>query len=145
LALQWSDVHLEPGGTARYGWLQVRDGKSKNAKRTVSLVARLASLLREKQKTARPRNGSLQVTTRTNRYFRKHHFPADLVLHSLRHTELTRLGAGADAFTIMKLAGRSSVTVSQRYVHQTGETVQLAFERLEAINSRALEASSGQW
>jgi hypothetical protein len=64
------------------------------------------------------------------------------VLHSLRHTALTRLGeTGADAFTIVKLAGCSSVTVSQRYMHP-GETVQLGFDRVEALNSRALEASS---
>ena len=76
---------------------------------------------------------------------RKNHFPSDFVLHSLRHTALTRLGeAGADAFTIMKLAGHSSVTVSQRYVHPTGETVQLTFDRLEALNNRALKATSGQ-
>ena len=66
---------------------------------------------------------------------RRYVFPAPFVLHSMRHTCLTRLGeAGADAFTIMKLAGHSSVTVSQRYIHPTGETVQLAFDRLEALN-----------
>ena len=44
-------------------------------------------------------------------------FGADFVLHSLRHTMLTRLGeSGVDAFTIMRIAGHSSVVVSQRYV-----------------------------
>jgi site-specific recombinase XerD len=63
---------------------------------------------------------------------------------SLRHTFLTRLGeAGADSFTIMKLAGHSSVTVSQRYVHPTSETVQLAFDRLEELNQKALNAATG--
>ena len=39
------------------------------------------------------------------------------VLYSLRHTMLTRLGeAGADAFAIQKIAGHSSIVVSQRYV-----------------------------
>lgn len=47
--------------------------------------------------------------------------------------------AGADAFTIMKLAGHSSVTVSQRYVHPTPESVELAFERLERLDRKALE------
>jgi integrase len=71
-------------------------------------------------------------------------FPAPFMLHSMRHTCLTRIGeAGADAFTMMKLAGHSSVTVSQRYIHPTGETVQLAFDRPEALNKRGLEASSG--
>ena len=65
-------------------------------------------------------------------------FPHDFVIHSMRHTCLTRLGeAGADAFTIMKLAGHSSVTVSLRYVHPTPEAVERAFDRLEALNQKA--------
>lgn len=41
--------------------------------------------------------------------------PNDCVIHSLRHTFLTRFGeAGADAFTIKKVAGHSSVTISER-------------------------------
>jgi integrase len=71
---------------------------------------------------------------------RQYIFPEDFVLHSLRHTFLTRLGeAGADAFTIMKLAGHSSVIVSQRYVHPTPESVELAFDRLETLNRKALK------
>jgi hypothetical protein len=54
-------------------------------------------------------------------------FAADFVHHSLRHTFGTRLGeAGADAFTIMRLMGHSSVTVSRRYVHPSPEGVKLA-------------------
>ena len=58
--------------------------------------------------------------------------PADFVVHSFRHTMLTRLGMlGVDAFTIMKIAGHSSITVSQRYVHPSPESVERAFEKLE--------------
>jgi len=47
--------------------------------------------------------------------------PSEFVVHSLRHTYLTRLRlAGVEDFTIMRLAGHSSVTISQRYVHPTG-------------------------
>ena len=68
--------------------------------------------------------------------------PKDFVLHSLRHTFRTRLGeAGADAFTIMRVMGRSSVTVSQREVHPSPETVELAFSRLEELNRKQIEAS----
>jgi hypothetical protein len=60
---------------------------------------------------------------------------ADFVIHSLRHTMLTRLGeSGAAAFTIMKIAGHSSVTVSQRYVHPSPESLEKAFERLDRLN-----------
>jgi integrase len=68
---------------------------------------------------------------------RKAIFPPDFVLHSLRHTMLTRLGeSGVDAFTIMRIAGHSSITVSQRYIHPTPEAVERAFERLQMSAAR---------
>lgn len=60
---------------------------------------------------------------------------ADFVLQSLRHTMLTRLGeCGADVLTIMRVAGHSSVRVSQRYGHPTSEGMERAFERLGKLN-----------
>jgi hypothetical protein len=48
---------------------------------------------------------------------------------------LTWLGeAGVDAFSIMRIAGHSSVTVSQRYVHASPEALERAFEKLEHLN-----------
>jgi integrase len=59
-------------------------------------------------------------------------FVGDFVLHSLRHTMLTRLGESCvDAFTIMRIAGRSSIVVSHRYIHPTPEAVERAFMRLQ--------------
>ncbi|MFY9574503.1 MAG: tyrosine-type recombinase/integrase [Blastocatellia bacterium] len=56
----------------------------------------------------------------------------EFMLHSLRHTMLTRLGEqGTDAFTIKRIAGHSSITVSERYVHPSGEAMERAFERLQ--------------
>jgi integrase len=61
--------------------------------------------------------------------------PVEFVLHSLRHTMLSRLGeAGVDAFTIMRIAGHSSVTVSQRYVHPSNEAMERAIEKLDVQN-----------
>jgi len=62
-------------------------------------------------------------------------FPADFVLHSLRHTFGSRMGeSGADAFTIMRLMGHSTVIVSQRYFHPSPESIELAYERLTILN-----------
>ena len=67
--------------------------------------------------------------------------PWDAVLHSTRHTALTDLGAaGADAFTIQTLAGHTSVTTSQRYVHPIPETMARAMARLDTY--RKLDAES---
>ena len=69
----------------------------------------------------------------------------EFVVHSLRHTMLTRLGeAGADAFTIMKIAGHSSVTVSQRYVHPTPEGLERAFERFQDLNTAKFEEAKAE-
>src|SRR5207244_2474738 len=64
--------------------------------------------------------------------------PSEFVPHSFRHSFGTRLGeAGADAFTIMRIMGHSSITVSQRYVHPTSATMENAIMGLE----RAAEAA----
>jgi hypothetical protein len=58
---------------------------------------------------------------------------------------LTRLGeAGADAFTIMRIAGHSSVTTSQRYVHPTPEGLERAFERLEDLNAARFKQAESE-
>ena len=45
---------------------------------------------------------------------------------------LTRLGeSGVEAFTIMRIAGHSSIVVSQRYIHPIPEAAERAFERLQ--------------
>jgi integrase len=53
------------------------------------------------------------------------------VLYSLRHTFLTRLGeSGCDAWTLARIAGHSSITMSARYVHPSEDAVLLAMARL---------------
>ena len=48
---------------------------------------------------------------------------------------LTRLSESeADAFTIMRIAGHSSVIVSQRYVHASPQSLERAFERFDVMN-----------
>lgn len=168
LSLEWENVTLEPINGARFGFLRVRDGKSKNARRVVPLTDRASAMLterkqandarkltqkiadRDEQQKAKPgpyvfanREGERYLGTSINHLHRNvcapkvdgkrsAVFPADFVLHSLRHTMLTRLGeSGVDAFTIMRIAGHSSIVVSQRYIHPTPEAVERAFERLQ--------------
>ena len=63
-------------------------------------------------------------------------------IYDFRHTFGTRLGeAGADAFTIMKLMGHSSISISQRYVHPTPERVETAFAQLDAYNEQRAQVA----
>jgi integrase len=147
--IEWSHVRLQPATGSKYGYVHVPGGKSKNAKRNLSLTARVAAMLKARQK-ARPSErfvfpGDAGGPSLVSSLDHQHAefcalvgvFPK-FVIHSLRHTMLTRLGeSGADAFTIMRIAGHSSVTVSQRYVHPSPESLEKAFERLDAMNSSA--------
>jgi integrase len=133
-SLLWSDVHLEPIGAARLGYLQVRSGKSKNARRAVSLTSRAAAMLEARLRIG-PRVFEVSESALQHQHQKlrdKLGLDREFVLHSLRHTMLTRLGeAGVDAFTIKRIAGHSSITVSERYVHPSTDAMERAFERLE--------------
>jgi integrase len=62
--------------------------------------------------------------------------------YCLRHTALTRLGeAGCDAFTLAKIAGHSSITITQRYVHPQADAIERAFAKLENGAAPMLPAS----
>jgi len=143
--MEWPQVNLEPANAAKFGYLKVLARKAKSGKsRNVPLSLRAVEALRRqgpakeglvfKRADGKPLEKSLlgQQQKRARDLLK---LPDDIVLHSLRHSLGTRLGeAGADAFTIMRLMGHSTVTVSQRYVHPSPEAVELAYERLTALN-----------
>ena len=149
--LRWTDIRLQPAHGAKFGYLRVREGKSQNAKRVVSLTSRVSAMLAARKDATespyafpgkRP-DAPIHGTSLDHIHAKVRallNLPKDFVLHSLRHTMLTRLGeTGTDAFTIMRIAGHFSVTVSEGYVHPTPETLERAFERLEALNGKAEE------
>ena len=135
------------------GFAQIREGKSRYARRVVPLTSRSRAMLEARRKAAqslsvlaegdgRPiLNTSLaHVHAKVRRALG---FPAEFVLHSLRHTFCTRLGeAGVEAFLIQRLAGHHNVTVSERYVHPTQESAVLAIQRLDAANRSLSRARS---
>jgi hypothetical protein len=59
----------------------------------------------------------------------------------LRHTALARLAeAGCDAFTLARIAGHSSITLTQRYVHPQADAIERAFQQ----TAKAALPSPGQ-
>jgi integrase len=147
LALTWGDLTLEPAQGKKFGYVQIRKGKNKNARRAVSLTPRIVAMLSKRKADAVNDwvfpGESLErpfVPTSLAHQHRKVRdklkLSAGFVIHSLRHTALTRLGeSGADAFTIMRIAGHSTITVSQRYVHPSSDAMELAFERLGMVGA----------
>jgi len=63
--------------------------------------------------------------------------------YCLRHSALTRLAeAGCDAFTLARIAGHSSITITQRYCHPQADAIERAFSKLAA--NRELVNDGGQ-
>ena len=154
LSLDWAHVHLVPAKGARFGYLTIVAEKSKNSRaRNVPLSARAVQVFRRYSPKSeglvfcREDNKPLQASLLGQQQKRVRELlklPGDFVLHSLRHTFGTRLGeSGADSFTIMRLMGHSTVTVSQRYVHPSPEAVELAFERFTTLNLEKLGTNMG--
>jgi len=148
LQLRWEYIRLEPLAGAAFGYLRVVDGKSKNARRNIPLTDRAAGVLGNRLADSQSpwvfpnRDGQPYLVTSLNHLHQKVrkslNAPKDFVIHSLRHTMLTRLGeSGVDAFTIMRIAGHSSITVSQRYIHPSPEAVERAFQRLQTQMGKA--------
>jgi integrase len=149
--LVWADVFLKPAIGARHGYVRIRWGKSKNASCTLSLTPRLAEMLKARKAASESEwvfpgespDAPILVTSLDHQHNAVReilNLSTEFVIHSLRHTMLTRLEeAGADAFAIMKIAGHSSVTVSQRYVHPSPDSLERAFKRLDALNAAKRE------
>lgn len=152
LALTWEDVGLEPKRGADRGWILVRKGKTRYARRHVPLTERARGILtRIKKEVPKNEDGILKVQyvfpdmngEQMTRHWPSEQFrtlrdamrlPKDAVVHSTRHTFCTRLGeAGVDAFSLQRLAGHSSITISQRYVHPTPALLESAIGKLSVV------------
>ena len=140
--LKPEDISFEPAPGAKLGSIHIRHGKTKNAKRILSMTERVNRMLRLRSVNAGvyifsgrhpDRPVSIGLLEHLHRKARASlGLSGEFVIHSLRHTFGTRLGEiGTEAFTIMRLMGHGSVTISQRYVHPTPETMERAFEGLD--------------
>jgi integrase len=136
--LEWTAVALQANPPS----LEVVRGKTKYARRRIPLTKRAERILTGLQATAKsarvftvrkkdPITGDWLSHTFLNTR-RRLELPEPCVLHSTRHTFCTRLGErGADAFAIQRLAGHSSIVISQRYVHPAAARLDVAMALLE--------------
>jgi integrase len=139
--LRWEHINLNG---ERYGALRVSEGKTKAARRMIPLTLRVRTVLEALWENAdRPDEGwvfpaptkqghvwhdSIRVQHRTALKASK---VRPFVIYDLRHTFLTRLGeSGCDVWTLARIAGHSSIKMSERYVHPGREAVLNAMNRL---------------
>jgi integrase len=129
----------------RHGVLLVTEGKTDAARREIPMTERVRRIVEKRWKAqGSPESGWVfPAPTKMGHIdhssVKKQHRAAlkisgvrSFVLYSLRHTFLTRLGAsGCDVWTLMRIAGHSSIKMSERYVHPSGEAVLAAMSRME--------------
>jgi integrase len=139
--MRWEHITWANG---RNGTILVTKGKTKAARRIIPMTPRARAVLDSRWNAqGSPAEGWIwPAPTNTGHIdhssVKKQHRNAlkvskvrPFVLYSLRHTFLTRLGAsGCDVWTLMRIAGHSSITISSRYVHPSEDTVLDAVERL---------------
>jgi integrase len=151
--MRWEQVAWPESG--RRGLIHVLKGKSTATRRFIPMTPRVHdTLLARWEKQKKPAHGwvwpaATKTGHMTHDTVKKPHRNAltdskvsPFVLYSLRHTFLTRLGAsGCDAWTLMRIAGHSNISMSMRYVHPHADTIDRAFT---ALGTKAPIAIAGR-
>jgi integrase len=148
--MRWEDVTFSGG---KFGVVLVKTGKTAAARRALPLSPRVRLTLETRWEAAkRPQEGWIwpaptksghmdhsSVKKQHARTFKnvnskisdKRQELKPFVLYALRHTFLTRLAeSGCDAWTLAKIAGHTSISISSRYVHPSADAVLGALSRL---------------
>jgi len=163
-ALRWENVLLN----GHDGLLQITDGKSRAARRMLPLVPAVYDALKARYDAQRSpttgwvfsadtKSGHLEGGSAKNQHAaalnainkkaKKNKTPklAPFPPYCLRHTALTNLAAaGCDAFTLARIAGHSSITITQRYCHPQADAIERAFLKLSDTPATPPQPSSSE-
>jgi integrase/recombinase XerC len=135
--LQWQHVLANGKG----GLIRIADGKSKAARRVLPMTPNVHALLQARSEAAgRPCEGWVFPSGSSAGHFngdaaKDQHTRAltdsnvrRFEPYILRHTALTNLAKkGADAHTLARIAGHSSIVITMRYVHPQADAIERAF------------------
>jgi integrase len=145
--ITWEHVNFADNG----GRIFNPFGKSKAARRSVKMTARVRAILFARWSDAdKPSAGWVFLAKKAsaghivpNTIYEPHVATvkasgvAPFVLYSLRHTFLTRLGqSGCSPWTFARIAGHGDVNVSKHYVHATDDESDAAIDELEASETK---------
>jgi integrase len=160
--LRWEHVLLNGGG----GLIQIAKGKSKAARRILPMVPAVLNALKDRHEAqgcppegwvfpSGSASGHLEESTakilhdRALKRIQKAHEMESAIPevkpfepYCLRHTALTNLAAaGCDAFTLARIAGHSSITITQRYCHPQADAIERAFTKMSESQKVVTEGS----
>jgi len=150
--LRWEHVLLNRND----GLIQVAEGKSKAARRPLPMVPVVLSMMKARHAAqGSPSDGWVfpsgavcghleQGTSKTQhgralvRLAKAHEEKADenpeikpFEPYCLRHTALTNIAAVCrDAYTVARIAGHSSILITQQYIHPQADAIEQAFAQM---------------
>ena len=145
--LKWECITFTEDG----GRIFNEHGKSKAARRSVSMTQRVRGILFQRWSAAgEPSDGWVFPAQKAsvghvvpNTIYQPHLDAVKqsgvrpFVLYSLRHTFLTRLGqSGCSPWTLAKIAGHSDINVSKHYVHPGDDEAAEAIKKLESSETK---------
>ncbi len=162
--LRWEHVLLNGKG----GMVQIAEGKSRAARRLLPMVPAVYQALKARNVAQGcPQSGWVFPTGSASGHLmesiaKNYHSKALDKLakahkenpeespeikpfepYCLRHTALTRLAqSGCDAFTLARIAGHSSITITMRYCHPQADAIERAF--LQVGNRQDVVTDGGQ-
>lgn len=157
-AMRWEDVTLD----GRAPMLRVPQGKSRAARRELPMVPAVLAAVRNRWiEQGQPAagwvfpagtpSGHIEQGSAKNQHVKalKASGVAAFEPYIMRHTALTNLvAAGADAFALARIAGHSSITITQRYCHPQADAIARAFgqfgaSRPEVVTKAGYHAENG--
>ena len=147
--LRWEFVLLNGQG----GLIHVSDGKSKAARRILPMIPDVYHVLKARheqcgcpvegwvfpstakcghleQGTAKTQHAAALATVNAEAIKNGCSLPLKrFEPYVMRHTALTRMSPFCDPFTLARIAGHSSITITQRYCHPQADAVEAAFTK----------------
>jgi integrase len=161
-ALDWRNLLLNGSG----GFIQITQGKTRAARRLLPMVPEVYQALKDRhQSQGCPSGGWVFPTGSASGHIeessaKQWHSKAFEILESarndnpdlpevkyfepycLRHTALTNLEAiGCDAYTLARIAGHTSIRMTERYVHPQAEAIERVFTKM--ADSRRVVTAGG--
>jgi integrase len=135
--MRWENVMLQE----ERGLFSILEGKSKAARRALPMVPEVLGMMQRRHKEqgcpsegwvfpADTESGHTEedALKRSHQDALEESKVAAFPPYTMRHTALTDLGTlGCDPFTLAKIAGHSSIVMTQRYCHPQADAIERAF------------------
>jgi integrase len=148
--LRWENTHINGNG----GLICILEGKSKAARRMLPMMPEIYRTLKARHESqgfplegwvfpSGSKSGHLQQGTAKKQHAKalKDSGVQAFEPYCLRHTALTNLGHTCDGFTLARIAGHSSISITQRYIHPQADAIERAFAKM--ASSRQLVTEGG--